>query len=119
MFCLGETINIENMKKKEKYLVYLHQEYVDNLAKAHALETLEEKEELRCRMLDTLYRFLYRETSKDVLAIDMFTNSKGELTKGIEIYRLSNMAEVKNLKELKQLIDKQKKRGFVELKVQQ
>ena len=56
-----------------------------------------------------------QETSKDVLMIETFTNSKGEPIKGIEIYRLSNMAEVKNLKELKQLIGKQKKRGFVEL----
>ncbi|MBQ4589060.1 MAG: hypothetical protein IJA95_07220 [Bacteroidaceae bacterium] len=105
------------MKKKEKYLVYIHQEYIENLAKYYALETMEEKEEIRCRMIDTLYRYLYGETSKDVLAIDMFTNSKGEPTKGIEIYRLSNMAKVKNLKELKHLIDRQKKRGFVELKV--
>lgn len=106
------------MKKKEKYLVYLHQEYVDNLAKAHALETMEEKEELRCRMIDTLYRYLYERTSKAVLMIDMFTNSKGEPTKGIEIYRLSNVSKVKNLKELKQFNSKQKERGFVELKVQ-
>lgn len=106
------------MKKKEKYLVYLHQEYVDNLAKTHALETLEEKEELRCRMIDTLYRYLYGETPKAVLMIDMFTNSKGEPTKGIEIYRLSNMSKVKNLKELKQFNSKQKERGFVELKAQ-
>lgn len=107
------------MKKKEKYLVYLHQEYMENLAKYYALETMEEKEKIRCRILDTIYHFLYGETSKDVLMIETFTNSKGEPIKGIEIYRLSNMAEVKNLKELKQLIDKQKKRGFVELKVQQ
>ena len=107
------------MKKKEKYLVYIHQEYIENLAKYYALETMEEKEGIRCRVLDTIYHFLYGETSKDVLMIETFTNSKGEPTKGIEIYRLLNMAEVKNLKELKQLIDKQKKRGFVELKVQQ
>lgn len=106
------------MKKKEKYLVYLHQEYVDNLAKAHALETLQEKEEIRHQILDAVSRLLRGDSQQSILLVDMFTNSKGETTKSIEIYRLSNMAEVKNLKELKHLIDKQKKRGFVELKVQ-
>ena len=71
------------MKKKEKYLVYLHQEYMENLAKYYALETMEEKEKIRCRILDTIYHFLYGETSKDVLMIETFTNSKGEPKKAL------------------------------------
>lgn len=106
------------MKKKEKYLVYLHQEYVDHVAKALLLETLQEKEEIRHQILDAVSRLLRGDSQQSILLVDMFTNSKGETTKSIEIYRLSNMAKVNNLKELKQLISKQKERGFVELKVQ-
>lgn len=104
------------MKKKEKYIVYIHREYIEQVALAYSLDTLEGIEEIRERTLDMLHRFIYGNASKQVLMIDMFTNSKGEKTKAIEIYRLSNGAKIKELKELQRLRNKQKNRGFVELK---
>lgn len=56
------------------------------------------------------------EVTQSVLMCDTFTNSKGETTKSVEIYNIANGAKVKNLKELQQLVARQKRCGFEELK---
>lgn len=103
-------------KKKEKYIVYLHQEYLNQVCKANGIETMEEIEDIRHQVFDQVNRFLRGEATQSVLMCDTFTNSKGETTKSIEIYNLKNGPEVKNLKELQQLIAWQKRRGFEEFK---
>lgn len=104
------------MKKKEKYIVYLHQEYLDRLCESQGVETMEERERIRHQIYIHICRLLRGETSQSVMMCDTFTNSEGETTKSIEIYNVDNGAKVNNLKELQQLVAKQKKRGYVELK---
>lgn len=104
------------MKKNEKYIVYLHREYMDRYCQAQGIETLEERENVRRQIFDIVSRFLRGEVTQSVFMTETFVNSKGEETKAVEIYRLSNGTKIKNLRELKQLMGKQKKRGYVELK---
>lgn len=104
------------MRKNNKYIVYLHQEYLDQVCKTNGIETMGERENLRYQIFDQVNRLLRGEVTQSVLMCDTFTNSQGETTKSIEIYNVENGTKVKNLKELQQLIARQKKRGFEELK---
>lgn len=104
------------MKKKEKYIVYLHHEYIAQLCESQGIETMEERENILHQLLDHVNRMLRGEASQSVLMCETFINSEGKITKPIEIYNIDNGAQVKNLKELQRLVSIQKKRGFVELK---
>lgn len=101
-------------KNKEKFLVYIHQEYFSRLCETVGAESYRECEDVRHKVYTDIKNFLQGETA-DVAILDSFTDSFGNKRKSIEIYRTSNFARIKNLKELKRLRDEKKKSGFVEV----
>lgn len=102
--------------RKERYIIYVHQEYLDKLFMLNGACTQREKYKITEHIQHAVNRFL-RGDDMDVknLFCPSFTASNGELMKSIEIYKLSNGAKVKNLHELQKLMNNQKKKGFVEL----
>lgn len=38
------------MKKKEKYIIYIHQEYLHGLYQTRGAETMEQQEAVRCKL---------------------------------------------------------------------
>ena len=77
-------------------------------------ESYRECEDVRHKVYTDIKKFLQGKTA-DVAILDSFTDSFGNERKSIEIYRTSNFARIKNLKELKRLRDEKKKSGFVEV----
>lgn len=104
------------MKKKDKYIIYVHEEYVERLCQAQGAETMEQKDNVRYDLYKTINRWLTGDIKQGSILFDTFINSKGEKTRNIEIYSLSKCARIKNPKEMKRLVSKQKSRSFVELK---
>ena len=104
------------MKKKEKYIIYVHKEYLECLYEAAGTETVEQQENIRYNLYGNINRWLTGDIKQGSILFDTFINSKGEKTRSIEIYSLSKCARIKNLKEMKRLVNKQKSRSFVELK---
>lgn len=104
------------MRKKEKYIIYVHQEYLDCLYESQAAETMEQQEAIRYELYNLISRWLRGDTTQGTIMFDTFINSKGEKTRGVEIYSLSKCARIKNPKEMKRLSGKQKSCSFVELK---
>lgn len=104
------------MRKKEKYIIYVHQEYLDCLYESNGAETMEQRENLRYEIFNSISRWLTGDREQGSILFDTFINSKGEKTRGVEIYSLSKCARIKNPKEMKRLSVKQKSRSFVELK---
>lgn len=100
----------------KKFITYINHEYLERVFQEQGAETLEERDKIRCNIYDIINRFLRNDSNQSVLMCDTLTNSQGELMKSIEIYNIENGAKVKDLKELRQLIANQKKRGFEELK---
>ena len=100
----------------KKFIAYINHEYLERIYQEQGEDTLEAKDNIRHHIFDVVNRFLRNDSNQSVLMCDTFTNSKGELTKFVEIYNIENGAKIKNLKELRQLMDKQKKRIFEELK---
>lgn len=101
-------------KNKERYIVYLNMEYFERMCQRAGIQTEEERDELYHKIYDQINNFLTGHGAVGILATDIFTASNGELQKAIEIYRLSNMARINTLADLKCLMDKQRKRGYVE-----
>lgn len=104
------------MRKKEKYIIYVHQEYLHGLYQAQGAETMEQQEAIRYELYNLISRWLRGDTTQGTILFETFINSKGEKTRSVEIYSLSKCARIKNPKELKRLSVKQKFRSFVELK---
>lgn len=104
------------MRKKEKYIIYVHQEYLHGLYQSQAAETMEQQEAIRYELYNLISRWLRGDTTQVTIMFDTFINSKGEKTRGVEIYNLSKCARIKNPKELKRLSGKQESRSFIELK---
>lgn len=104
------------MKKKDKYIIYIHEEYVKRLCQAQGAETMEQKDIVRYNLYKTINRWLRGDIKQGSILFDTFINSKGEKTRNIEIYSLSKCARIKNPKEMKRLVSKQKSLSFVELK---
>lgn len=104
------------MKKKDKYIIYIHEEYVERLRQAWGAETMEQKDDICYDLYKTINQWLEGDIKQGSILFDTFINSKGEKTRSIEIYSLSKCARIKNLKEMKRLVNKQKSRSFVELK---
>lgn len=103
-------------RSAERYIIYVHQEYLDKLFMLHGVYTQREKDKITEHMYSTVNRFLTGDDVdvKNLLCLS-FIASNGEFVKSVEIYRLSNGAKVKNLHELRKLMNNQKKKGFVEL----
>lgn len=104
------------MKKKDKYIIYVHEEYVERLCQAQGAETMEQKDNVRYDLYKTINRWLTGDIKQGSILFGTFINSKGEKTRNIEIYSLSKCTRIKNPKEMKRLDSKQKSRSFVELK---
>ena len=104
-------------KQKERYIIYVNEEYLKRLFNEQGAETSDEQEKIRYQIFTRINRFL-RDDDYDgkSLFCDSITTKGGETVKGIEIYRLSNGAKIKSLDELRKLMNSQKKKGFVELK---
>lgn len=104
------------MRKKEKYIIYVHREYLHDLYQTRGAETMEQQDAIRYELYNLISRWLRGDTTQGTILFDTFINSKGEKTRGVEIYSLSKCARIKNPKEMKRLSVKQKSRSFVELK---
>ena len=104
------------MKKKDKYIIYIHQEYLNRLYKSNGAETMEQQENVRYEMFNTISRWLAGDREQGSILFDTFINSKGEKTRSVEIYSLSKCARIKKPKEMERLSGKQKSRSFIELK---
>lgn len=104
-------------KQKERYIIYVNEEYLERLFREQVAETSEEKEKIRHQIYTAVNSFLRDDDSEGKnLFCDTITTKSGEAVKCIEIYRLSNGAIVKSMDELRMLMNSQKKKGFVELK---
>lgn len=103
-------------KKQDKYIVYIHEEWVLLQLKKLRIDTMIESDRFTSKLYQTVSDFLNGKTHHCLLITETFTDSKGIKQKAIEIYRLSNMAEVKTLADLNRQRREQRKNGFVELK---
>lgn len=101
------------MSRKGKYIIYLHQEYFKQLCQLHGYATLED---CKHKVFSTINNFLIGEKQGQALCADIFIDSQGNERKSLEIYRLGSNAQIKDLKELRRFMYKQKKNGFIKLK---
>lgn len=103
-------------KKQDKYIVYIHEEWVLLQLKKLSINTIIESDRFISRLYQTINDFLNGKTRHCQLMTETFTDSQGNKQKSVEIYRLSDMAEVKTLADLNRQRREQRKNGFVELK---
>ena len=103
-------------KKQDKYIVYIHEEWIQKRLKGLCIETNVESDKFISRVYQTISDFLNGKTHHCQLITETFTDSQGNKQKAVEIYRLSDMAEVKTLADLNRQRREQRKNGFVELK---
>lgn len=103
-------------KKQDKYIVYIHEEWVLLQLKKLSINTMIESDRFISGLHRTISDFLNGKTHHCQLITETFTDSQGNKQKAVEIYRLSDMAEVKTLADLNRLRREQRKNGFVELK---
>ena len=103
-------------KKQEKYIVYIHEEWVLLQLKKLCIDTMIESDRFISGLHRTISDFLNGKTHHCQLITETFTDSQGNKQKAVEIYRLSDMAEVKTLADLNRLRREQRKNIFFELK---
>ena len=103
-------------KKQDKYIVYIHEEWVLLQLKKLCIDTMIESDRFISGLHRTISDFLNGKTKHCQLITETFTDSQGNKQKSVDIYRLSDMAEVKTLADLNRQRREQRKNGFVELK---
>lgn len=106
-------------KIQDKYIVYIHEEWVLLQLKKLSINTMIESNRFISGLHRTISDFLNGKTKHCQLITETFTDSQGNKQKAVEIYRLSDMAEVKTLADLNRQRREQRKNGFVELKKKQ
>ena len=106
-------------KKKDKYIVYIHEEWIRRKHEELCIETIIESKKFMLEVHQSIRDFLIGKTNQCILITETFTDRQGNKQKSVEIYRLSDMAEVKTLADLNRLRREQRKNGFVELKKKQ
>ena len=87
-------------KKQDKYIVYIHEEWVLLQLKKLSIDTMIESDRFISGLHRTISDFLNGKTQHCQLITETFTDSQGNKQKSVEIYRLSDMAEVKTLADL-------------------
>lgn len=91
------------MKPFQKSIVYLNQQYLKKVFVCNNADTLEHQAKIKATIRKEITDFLEGRTSENVLVTDSFVGADGNLQKAFEVYRLSDMKRIENLKDLRRL----------------